>query len=252
MSVLPSYQFIGERSAPVLVLSHSMGANREFWDPQVEALSEKFHLLLYDHRGHGASESPPQPWTMDDFGEDLVRLLDTLDLDTVHFCGLSLGGMVGIWFAQNAPDRLDQLIIANTTAYTKDPSILQNRLKQIQQQGMEAIVENILKGWFTSEFLKKNPETAERIRRHLQGIESANYTATGEAVCEMDLRAGLSKITSPTLVITGSEDQPTPKAWGEEIAAEIQNAQVLELPAAHMSNIEAPAAFNQAILDFLD
>ena len=252
MGFVPAHKFIGERSNPVLVLSHSMGADRQFWAHQVETLRENFLLLLYDHRGHGESETPPSPWTIQDFGTDLLRLMDNLDLDSVHFCGISLGGMVGLWLAQNAPDRIDKLIIANTTAYTKDPTILQNRLKVIQQQGMEAIVENILEGWFTLEFKKTNPETIEQIRKKLLWADPESYVATAEAVCVMDLRSDLRGITAPTLVITGSEDKPTPKAWGEEIATEIPDAKVVELPAAHMSNMEAPNAFSQAVLDFLD
>ena len=246
------YRWAGAEDGPVLVLSHSLGSSSVLWGSQIATLGAKFRLLLYDHRGHGESGAPPSPWRIDDFGNDVIRLLDELKLERVRFCGISLGGMVGMWLAQRAPDRLDRLVIANTSAFTENPALLRGRMELIEREGLESIVENVLERWFTSGFRAKNSETVEIFRKQLLATPAASYLATSAAICELDLRPGLAGISTPMLVITGDNDQATPPAWGEAIAAATPGSKLRNLDAAHLSNVEAAEAFDAAVHEFFD
>ncbi len=244
------YRWAGQAQGPVLVLSHSLGTSSELWTPQLERLGLTFRLLLYDHRGHGQSGLPAgERWSIEDFACDLLALLDALGLERVGFCGLSLGGMVGLWLAQQHPDRLEWLVAANTAAYTEDPSLLEGRMEQIRQWGLESIADNVVERWFTAQFRASEGTTVDRFREMLCATPREAYLATSAAVCELDLRTGLSGIDLPTLVITGNADRATPPAWGQAIAQAVPLAGYRELPAAHLSNVEAAEAFTDTVLE---
>ena len=221
------------------------------WKPQIEALGKQFRILRYDHRGHGQSSFPGETWTIADFGQDCLDLLDFLGLERVFFCGLSLGGMVGLWLGQEAPERVEKLVLANCSAKIEDPSLLRGRMELIQREGLDSIAENVIERWFTSDFRAENPDLTARIREMLLQTPNATYIATCGALCEMDLTPKLSQIETQSLVIYGKHDLATPPAWSQAFAAKIPNAKLLELDSAHLSNIEAAEAFNQAIADFL-
>lgn len=246
------HRWEGAGSGPVLLLSHSLGATSEMWRPQLAALGERFRVLLYDHRGHGQSGLPEPPWSIADFGRDALALLDHLKLSQVHFCGLSLGGMVGMWLAQNAPERIGRLVLCNTSARTEDPSLLRGRIAEVERGGMEPIVENILARWFTEEFHARHSSEVDTMRRMVRAASPLAYAATSHAVCDLDLRAGLDRIAAPTLVVIGGRDRATPPEWNRSIAAAIPGSETVELEAAHLSNIEAREAFNAAVLRFLN
>lgn len=242
-----NYKCIGKDGAPVIVFSHSLGANMDFWYPQVQKLEKEFHILLYDHRGHGDSDSPRGKWEIKDFGNDILNLLDKLELDRTHFCGLSLGGMVGLWLASNASNRIERLIIANTASKIKDTALLQNRIKEIKTKGLLSVSEDITKGWFSTNYMGDT----KKVEHKLLKTSDKAYIQTAQAVCKFDLRSDLNKIGNPTLVITGSMDQVTPPNWGRQIADSIPSSSHIELKAAHMSNLEAPNEFNHAIKNWL-
>src|SRR2546425_11271829 len=146
------YGIEGPSGAPVLVLSHALGLSMAMWDPQVAALSREFRVLRYDHRGHGGSPVPAGPYRIEDLGRDLLHLLDRLELGRVSFCGLSLGGMVGLWLAANAPDRVDRLVVCGAAARMPRPEDYAERAKVVRAQGMSAIAGMGIGRWFTPAF----------------------------------------------------------------------------------------------------
>jgi 3-oxoadipate enol-lactonase len=241
----------GLEGAPWLVLSNSLGATLDMWDPQVVALSRDFRLLQYDTRGHGGSAVPPGPYTIEQLGTDVVGLLDLLGIERAHFCGLSMGGATGMWLGAHAPSRLDRLVLCNTTPWLGPPDVLDARIATVRREGMPALVDGILERWFTRDARLRNPAAVERIRRSLLETPVAGYVACCEALRDMDQRAELARITAPTLVIAGTFDPaPTPAA-AREWAAMIPNTRCMELPAAHLSNVGAAAQFNEEVLAFL-
>jgi 3-oxoadipate enol-lactonase len=241
----------GLAGAPWLVLSNSLGATLDMWDPQVVALSRDFRLLRYDTRGHGGSAVPPGPYTIEQLGTDVIGLLDLLGIERADFCGLSMGGATGMWLGAHAPSRLDRLVLCNTTPWLGPPDVLDARIATVRREGMPALVDGILERWFTPDARLRNPIAVERIRRSLLVTPVAGYIACCEALRDMDQRAGLARIAAPTLVIAGTFDPaPTPAA-AREWAATIPNARCMELPAAHLSNVGAAAQFNEEVLAFL-
>ncbi len=245
------YRWSGTASRPVLVLSHSLGASQRMWKPQEQQLGEHFRLLLYDHRGHGQSQVPAGPYTIEQFGRDLIELLDHLRLAQVHFCGLSLGAMVGLWLAQNAPQRLGKLVVSNTAANIESTTLLAERVQKIQIDGLKSVADNVLARWFSDGFRADHPDVVRRSYRMLLKTSSEAYVATSQAVCQCDLRMRLQEIRTPTLVITGHYDLATPETWGKALVASISDARHVSLDAAHLSNVEAPAQYNRAVLEFL-
>jgi 3-oxoadipate enol-lactonase len=241
----------GPDGAPWLVLSNSLGAALDMWDPQVVACSRDFRLLRYDTRGHGRSAVPPGPYTLDQLGSDLVGLLDAMGIARAHFCGLSMGGATGMWLAQHASRRIDRLVLCNTTPWLGPPAGMTERIATIRRDGMAALVEGIVQRWFTADAIARHVATVERIRQTLLTTPVAGYVGCCEALRDMDQRAQLARIAAPTLVIAGTFDPaPTPAA-AREWASAIPNARFVELPAAHLSNIGAAAEFNAAVLSFL-
>jgi 3-oxoadipate enol-lactonase/4-carboxymuconolactone decarboxylase len=221
------------------------------WDPQVAALSDSFRILRYDHRGHGQSSATPGPYTIETLARDVVALLDALKIARVHFCGLSLGGMVGMWLGASAPDRVEKLILANTSAQLGPPENWNSRITAVRQSGMQSISDAVLGRWFTPAFREAAPQSVSAIRQTLVSTPPEGYCSCCAAIRDMDLRSALPTIHAPTLVINGTHDPATPPAMGQQIAAAIPGAVVTELPAAHLSNIEAADGFNAALREFL-
>ena len=246
-----AYRWAGEPGGPVLLLSHSLGASGLMWEPQIGRLGKRFRLLIPDHRGHGESSVPEQIYSIEDFGRDLLAMLDQLGLQRVHFCGLSLGGMIGMWMGQHAAERLDRLVLCNTAAKIIDPRLLRGRLRLIRDNGLEAIAESVIDRWFSREFQSARPDEIDAARRMFLATSSTGYVNASHAVCDLDLRDGLASIACPTLVIAGKNDLATPVTWNEAIAAAIRGSELKVLDAAHLSNIEAAEAFNQSVESFL-
>jgi 3-oxoadipate enol-lactonase len=245
------YRFDGPDTAPVLVLSNSLGTELGMWDGQVAAFTSRFRLLRYDGRGHGRSASPPGPYTIERLGRDVVGLLDRLGLERVSFCGLSKGGMVGQWLGVNAGARLDRLILANTSACTGAAEIWSQRIATVLAEGMRPIVPALIDRWFTKLFQERSPDVVARIAAMLLATDPAGYAACCAAVRDMDQRATIGSIRTRTLVIAGRHDLATPPDHSRLIAERVPAAGLVELDAAHLSNIEAEAAFSMAALEFL-
>jgi 3-oxoadipate enol-lactonase len=245
------YEIEGPDDAPVLVLSNSLGTTLAMWLPQLASLTEHFRVLRYDTRGHGQSEVTTGPYSIAQLGRDVVALLDGLNIPSAHFCGLSMGGMTGIWLGVNAPDRIGRLVLCNTSAAIGVPEVWNARIAKVKQDGMESIIDGVLERWFTADFLVHATAQVERVRQMLRNTSAEGYVANCAAVRDMDQRSELSRITAPTLVIGGRHDKATPPEHGELIARAIPGAKYVELNAAHLSNWEVAQAFTQQLLSFL-
>ena len=219
----------------MLVLSNSLGTTLEMWDPQLPALTERFRVVRYDRRGHGRSPVPPGPYTIDDLGGDVLALLDRLELERVSFCGLSIGGAVGMWLAAEAPERIDRLVLCCTKALFAPPEQWTERAATVRAGGVATVSEATLGRWFTPAFHTARPDVVERFRAMLVGTPPEGYAGCCEALAGTDLRARLGVISAPTLVITGEHDPVAPPPEGEELAAAIPGARhvVVERRRAH-------------------
>ena len=247
-----NYRVDGPPDASVLVLSHALGLSLAQWDPQVAPLSRAFRVVRYDHRGHGGSPVPAGPYTIEELGRDLIHLLDRLGLDRVSFCGLSLGGMVGMWVAANAPERIDRLVLCCTAARMVRPEDFAARARTVRERGIDAIADALIGRWFTPSFPASHPDTVARIRAMLLSTPREGYAGGCEAIAQMDLREDLPRITAPTLVIGAEHDQSTPPEKSREIAQGIRGAELVMIPeAAHIANVEQPDAVANQILDHL-
>jgi 3-oxoadipate enol-lactonase / 4-carboxymuconolactone decarboxylase len=246
------YRFDGPDNAPVLMLSNSLGTTLEMWDAQLPALAGRFRVLRYDTRGHGRSEAPPGDYSVEQLGRDVVGLLDVLGLERVHFCGLSVGGLTGQWLGLHAPQRLQRLIIANTAARIGDADGWNTRIALVRARGMAEVADGAVSRWFTEGFARRETAAVEAVRQQLLGTAPAGYNGGCAAVRDADFRSGVQRIRLPLLVIAGIHDPVTTPADARFIADAVAGARLVELPAAHLSNIEAQAQFDVAVQDFLD
>ena len=248
----PSHVAIeGPERAPVLVLSNSLGATHAMWTPQVQAFTRHFRLVRFDRRGHGQSGTPAGPYTMERLGRDVLAILDGLGLKRVSWCGLSMGGMEGMWLGANAPDRFERLVLCNTCCHYPDKTAWNDRIRFVRAKGLRAMAGPNMERWFTAGFRERAPQTIAWMTEMLVATPLEGYIACSEAVRDMDHRALLATIAVPTLVVAGRHDPATPLAAGEYIRDHIPGAAFAVLDAAHISNIEQPEQFTSAVLDFL-
>ncbi len=248
------YQLEGPAAAPVLVLSNSLGTDLHMWDAQMPAFTEHFQVLRYDTRGHGRSLVSAGPYSIEQNGRDVLALLDALDIPRASFCGLSMGGLIGQWLAINAPARIERLVLCNTAAKIGSPEVWNPRIDSILAGGAQVMGElrdASIARWFTAAFAEAQPQTVEPIVGMLAQTSPEGYAANCAAIRDADFGEQLAAIAAPTLIVCGSADPVTTPADGRFIAERIANAELIELSAAHLSNVEARADFTQALLAFL-
>jgi 3-oxoadipate enol-lactonase len=239
----PHHVLSGPPDAPVLVLGHSLGTDLSMWDGVAAALGGRLRLLRFDHRGHGSSPVTPGPYTIEDLGRDLLALLDNLGLDRVDYCGLSLGGMVGMWLAAHAPERVDRLALCCTSAWLPPADGWLDRAARVRAGGMKAVADLALGRWFSPDWVASHPAEVERARQMLLRVPAEGYAGCCEAIASMDLRAELPSIAADTHVVAGGDDMATPPSHGEAIAAAIPRARLVVLPGrAHLAAVEDPDA----------
>jgi 3-oxoadipate enol-lactonase len=242
----------GPSGAPTVVLSNSLGSTPAMWDPQFPALAERFRVVRYDHRGHGRSPVPDGPYDLDDLGADVLALLDRLELERVHWCGLSLGGMVGMWMAINTPERIDRLVLCCTSARLGPPEMWADRAATVRAHGVDAIADAGIERWLSPGFIAREPDTAVRIRAMLAGTPAEGYAACCGVIERMDLLDRLGEITAPTLVVAAAQDPATPPEHGERIAASIPGARIEVIEdAAHLAAVEQSDAITELIAGHL-
>jgi 3-oxoadipate enol-lactonase len=249
-----NYELTGQENAPMVMLSHSLASSMVMWNPQLDSLESHFQVLRYDMRGHGDSDAPDGAYTLELLAEDAVALLDALGIDSVHFVGLSIGGMIGQGLALNHGDRLKSLALCDTSAIMPDEAqpILQERIAVARASGMADQVDGTLERWFTPQYLQENPPEVEMIRQQIAATPLAGYLGCSEALWGLNYLERLSEIKLATLIMVGEEDPGTPVAASEAIHERIAGSQLVILPSArHLSNIEQADVFNQSLLDFL-
>jgi 3-oxoadipate enol-lactonase/4-carboxymuconolactone decarboxylase len=239
--------------APVLVMANSLGTTMRMWDDQAPALRERFRLLRYDHRGHGGSPIPPGPYAIDDLGRDALALLDRLGIERFSFCGLSIGGMVGMWLASEAAERVERLVLCCTSALLGPKEMWDERIAVATAQGMDALVDSVVPRWFTPDFFSGAPGTVEKAARMLRETDPEGYAGCCAAIRDMDLRGRLGAIRAPTLLIAGADDPATPPEHAELIRGSIPDARLVIIAhAAHLANIEQPEEVTRTVLDHLE
>lgn len=246
-----AYRFDGSANKPVLLLSNSIGTDLTMWDPQIEKFSEHFRVLRYDSRGHGDSDVPGGSYSVDRLGRDAIELLDALNISRVHFCGLSLGGMVGQWLGIHAPERIDRLILCNTSAYLGPAEPFAARIASVLKANRAETAEMFLRNWFPPNLLDANGPMVTKARVMLEATDPQGFAGSYAAVRDMDLRRTIALISGPTLVIAGQYDTVTLPSHSELIAATVPGAKLIRLPVVHLSNVEAPDEFMSSILEFL-
>lgn len=246
------YRLDGPGDRPVLMLSHSLGTDMTMWDDVLPALVRQYRVLRYDMRGHGRSSVPPGPYTVANLGGDALALLDALDVEHCFFCGLSLGGMIGMWLGVHAPERVDRMILANTAARIGTEETWNQRIERVLAAGMEPIADETLQRWFTPQFRKTSAARVDAMRKTLTATSAEGYASCCAALRDTDLTASLHLIQTPSLVLAGALDPVTTPGAGRLLVQNMQGASYVELTAAHISAVEQADEFSRAALNFLD
>jgi 3-oxoadipate enol-lactonase len=221
------------------------------WAPQARALSDAFQVLRYDTRGHGESSVPPGPYSIAQLGADVVNLLDHLGIERAHMCGLSMGGITAMWIAIHHPERVGRLVLSNTAAWIGTYANWTERAAAVERNGVASIAAAVVARWLTPAYAAAHPEHVAALESMLGATPQAGYAANCLAVRDNDLRGEVAGIRAPTLIVSGSEDLPTPPADGRFLAAQIPGARYAELCAAHLSNQELPAQYSILVREFL-
>ncbi len=246
------YILEGPDDAPVVLFSNSLGTAADMWQPQRDALIGHYRILRYDVPGHGASAPNGQTRSLEQLGMAVLSLLDKLAIDRVHFCGISMGGLTGLWLARFHPHRLITLTVANSAAKIGESAAWQQRAAQVRQYGMAAIADGAAARWFTPAFCERAPATVQALLTQLRACDAESYADCCDALAAADLRHELAAIHLPVLVIAGRDDAVTTVADAEAMVAHIHGAQLVVLPASHLSSVEVWLAFNRALQPFID
>jgi 3-oxoadipate enol-lactonase len=248
-----AYQLDGPANKPVLVLANSIGTTYRMWDAEIPKLTKQYRVVRYDYRGHGTSDVPPGAYSIDRFGRDVVELLDALDIKSAHFLGLSLGGFVGQWLGIHATDRINRLVLANTSSYLGPAHIWDGAIAELlSAPDMKDIAETFLGNWFPRSILEGQREIVEVFRNMLLNTDRQGLAGTYALVRDTDLRRTGALIENPTLVIAGEFDTVTAASHSYIIAKTLPNAKLKIFPAVHLTNVEFSDEFVQTVTEFLE
>lgn len=243
----------GPSDAPAVVLSNSLGSTHRMWDAQLGPLEQRFRVVRYDTRGHGASPVPAGPYRIDDLADDVLGLLDRLGIERAHLVGLSLGGMTAMRLAARNPERVDRLALLCTAPALPPASAWAERAATVRAQGVGAIAESVVARWFTPNYLMAHPDVRAEAQRMVANTPAEGYAGCCAAIAELDLYQDLSAITAPTLAIAGADDPSTPPATLADIADRITGARLLVVPrSAHLANAEQADIVTPALIEHLE
>jgi 3-oxoadipate enol-lactonase len=241
----------GKADGPVLLFSNSLSSNLSMWDPQVEALKHDYRIIRYDSRGHGKSVAEPGAYSIAQLGADALAILDALKIEKAHFCGLSKGGMVGQWLLTHHRDRIGKAILANTASLMGPPDLWNGRIRNVSKNGMAAIVDATIDRWFTKSFVEASPKVIVDVKKMITATPAQGYCGCCAAIRDMDQRESIRGITNLVLLISGNQDPATTPDMMRLMLQNIPLSTWVSLNASHISNLEQPAAFTQAMKDFL-
>jgi 3-oxoadipate enol-lactonase len=245
------YEVSGGADAPTLVLLNSLGSNLQMWDRVHPLFEEKFRVLRSDMRGHGRSEVAAEAFTIEQLGRDVLKLMDEVQAERASICGVSLGGLVGLWLGIHAPDRVDRLILANTAARIGTKEIWEQRIETVNATGMAALAVVMLGRWFTPTYRLEHAEEMEKIRRMIAATDPQGYTTCCAVLRDTDLQGDTVQVKAASLVIAGTHDPATPPADGRTLHAAIQHSSYVELNASHMSVWECADGFASVVMEHL-
>jgi len=247
------YRMEGPADAPVVVLSHSLGADLSMWDHQVPALMDAgFRILRYDHRGHGRSEIPMGPYTLEQITGDAMGLVDRLELETFHFCGLSMGGMVGQALGAACGKRIRSLVLCSTAAHMPPPEVWNERIDTVRSKGLEAVVDATIDRWFTPQGQQRMTDTVMQVRRMILQTPVEGFCACAAAIRDMDLRETITAMYTPTRIIAGEDDPGTTVDAARFIHRHIRESDLVVIAeASHYVHIEQTGEFNRSLTEFL-
>jgi 3-oxoadipate enol-lactonase len=249
----PAHQSFGPPDARPLLLGSSLGTDVGMWDGQLP-LSESLHLIAFAHRGHGGSPAPPGPYEIANLGADVLGLMDELGLEQASYCGLSLGGMIGMWLAANAPERIERLVLICTAAHVPNGSVYAERAVLVREEAStETVADGVVARWLTPDFAAAHPDLRAALRSMVTATDPEGYAGCCEAIAAMDLRDELGRIEAPALVISGADDPATPVELQEAIARAIPGARHEVVgPAAHLAAVEQAERVNELIGEHLE
>ncbi|MCO8056022.1 3-oxoadipate enol-lactonase [Acinetobacter towneri] len=246
-----NYQTFGDATKPALIFSNSLGTNFKMWQAQIDFFQQDFFVICYDTRGHGASSAPQGPYSIDQLGQDVVNLLDHLNVEKAAFCGISMGGLTGQWLAIHRPERFNQVVVCNTAAKIGQEQAWNDRAALVREQGLQPIASTAASRWFTEPFIQSNATVVNNLQNDLAAGSAEGYASCCEALAKADVREQLKDITVPVLVVAGQQDPVTTVIDGQFMVERIANSQLFEINASHISNVELPNEFNQAVKQFI-
>lgn len=246
-----NYTTFGDAANPALVFSNSLGTNYGMWQQQFNALKEQFFVVCYDTRGHGASSTPQGPYSLQQLGEDVIHLLDHLKIQRAAFCGISMGGLTGQWLAIHYPERFSHVVVCNTAAKIGQEQAWLDRAALVRSQGLQSIADSAASRWFTAPFIQSHTAVVSNLQNDLAAGSAEGYANCCAALAKADVREQLKDITVPVLIVAGQQDPVTTVADAQFMQSQIPNSQLVEIDASHISNVEQPTAFNDALKQFL-
>lgn len=244
----------GDPAAPALILSNSLGTTLEMWEPQVAAFSRQYRLIRYDTRGHGGSAAMPGSLCLDALGQDVLAVLDALQIGQAAFCGISMGGHTGLWLGIHAGPRFGAIAVCNSAGKIGTRQGWSERAAMVRAQGaqgMQALAGSAPQRWFSQACMQAQPEMVQRMQDALARLDPEGYACCCDVLATSDLRADLGRIATPALLLAGACDPVCTVADAQAMQAGIQGSRLAVLQASHLSNLEAPQAFNEAVLGFL-
>ena len=247
-----NYQFIDNGKPETLVFSNSLGTNFSMWNKQIEAVSKHFNILLSDTRGHGETEVTEDEYSAELLGKDVLELTKNLGIETFHFCGLSMGGLIGQWLGLNGENRVQNIVLCNTAAKIGSEDSWNDRIDLVNKEGLEPVAAGTPSKWFTDDFIENEKNEVEGIIENFKKNSPEGYAANCAMVRDADFREELKNIKNPVLIIAGEQDPVTTVEDGKWMQNEIPNSELKTIDARHLSAFEKPTEFNEILIQFLN
>jgi 3-oxoadipate enol-lactonase len=245
------YVVDGNKDGPPLVLLNSIATDIDMWSPQLAGFTQRLLVIRFDARGHGLSDAPPPPYSVDDLAGDAMALLDALALEQVHLCGISLGGLVALWMTAHHPERVKRAVVVSTAPRIGTPEAWDERATRARRGGMHAIVDLQMSRFFSRGSQVADGAEFDRIRQAVLATPLDGYIGACGALRNADLSSVVPSITVPCLIMAGNLDEATPPGQAQQLHAGIRGSEFVVIDGGHLCNVENPAAFNEAVLGFI-